>query len=88
MLDADADDGAWWSGEPCATDDAEARETLLVVTQVLTMLSAHERELLLASAYGYRHDEQAQRLDISIPSVKGRLLRARMALREQYARAI
>jgi RNA polymerase sigma factor (sigma-70 family) len=83
-----ANDGAWWIVEPSAPDAQDARETLLVLTHLLSAMPDPDRTLLLAHAYGYPWEMIAAHCATSVSSVKSRLARARMALREQYAAAM
>jgi RNA polymerase sigma factor (sigma-70 family) len=82
------EEGASWFAEPCAPDDTTAHETWLLVAPVLARLAPTEREALLGYACGYRHHEQAARQGISLAGVKGRIRRARAALRERYDAAM
>jgi RNA polymerase sigma factor (sigma-70 family) len=87
-VEGDADEcAAFGALAPCipqAADGDALWETLLVVEQVLATLPPEKREVLLAHACGYRHDEQAARLGISVSGVKNRIARARTTLRERY----
>jgi RNA polymerase sigma factor (sigma-70 family) len=86
--EGDADECAASGGlEPCTpqtADEGDLWETRLVVEQVLATLPAEKQEVLLAHACGYRHDEQAARLGISVSGVKNRIARARTTFRERY----
>jgi RNA polymerase sigma factor (sigma-70 family) len=73
-----------WFVEPSTSDGQAARETLLLVAQVLLELHEADRTLLLAHAYGYPFATIAAHFASSIPGVKCRLARVRTALRERY----
>jgi RNA polymerase sigma-70 factor (ECF subfamily) len=75
-----------WSGRP---DDALlAVETRAVLARALEALpDAHRAVVLLRDVEGLSNEETAEVLGDTVPSVKSRLHRARMALREQLTRA-
>ncbi len=64
---------------------ATAQHHLLRLRQSLQCLAPEERELLLLREYqGFSYAELAELLDVSIPSIKSRLYRARENLRQQF----
>jgi RNA polymerase sigma-70 factor (ECF subfamily) len=75
-----------WSQTP--EQDLLSRERNAVVTRAIDALPAHYRAvLILRDVEGVSNEEAAEVLGESVASVKSRLHRARMALREQITRS-
>jgi len=76
-----------WSQKP--DEVAQAVETRAVLTQALERLpDTYRAVVLLRDLEGLSNEEVAEVLGESVASVKSRLHRARMALREQLTRAL
>lgn len=76
-----------WSQRP--DEAAQAVETRAVLTQALERLpDTYRAVVLLRDLEGLSNEEVAEVLGESVASVKSRLHRARMALREQLTRAL
>jgi RNA polymerase sigma-70 factor (ECF subfamily) len=76
-----------WSQKP--DDAAQMVETRAVLTQALERLpDTYRAVVLLRDLEGLSNEEVAEVLGETVASVKSRLHRARMALREQLTRAL
>ena len=76
-----------WSQKP--DEAAQAVETRAILTQALERLpDTYRAVVLLRDLEGLSNDEAAEVLGETVASVKSRLHRARMALREQLTRAL
>ena len=76
-----------WSQGP--DEAAQAAETRAILTQALERLpDTYRAVVLLRDLEGLSNDEAAEVLGETVASVKSRLHRARMALREQLTRAL
>jgi RNA polymerase sigma-70 factor (ECF subfamily) len=76
-----------WSNTP--EEELLSRETGALLRQAIDDLPArHRAVLLLRDVEGLSNEEAADALGESVPSVKSRLHRARMALRERLTRSL
>jgi len=72
------------AGEPI--DSIERKERLRAVTRAIATLPAEQRvALTLREFEGLSYQEVADILDLSVPAVKGRIHRARVAVMRQTA---
>ena len=84
-------DRAWvladWSNTP--EEKLLSRETRAVLNRAIDALPDHYRAvLILRDVEGLSNEEIAEALEESVPTVKSRLHRARIALREQVTRSL
>ncbi len=76
-----------WTQNPEA--DLLSGETRAILTRAIDSLPAHYRAvLILRDVEELSNEEIAQMIGVSVASVKSRLHRARMALREQLTRQL
>ena len=73
-------------GQPSPEADLVAREHVTLVHRALGELSAEYRQIIvLRELEGCRYEQIAEILDLPIGTVRSRLFRARLALRDQLA---
>lgn len=78
---------AEWRDDPIAI--AQDRETMRLINDALaTLADKHRIVFVLRDIEGFSTEETSRLLDLSISNVKVRLLRARLALREQLTSAL
>ena len=76
-----------WYATPSPEDRAADRELGDALSRALDALPDEQREaILLRDVEGLSTEETAEALELSIPAVKSRLLRARLQLRERLNR--
>ena len=77
---------AWPDPEPGPEQQAVSAETAALVNRVLAQLSAdHRLVITLCDLQGLRYEEAARVLGVELGTVKSRLSRARVALRDALA---